>query len=208
MKCKYLDEYFRCVSCFLVFVHILLNLSCLSLLTHRKYLLLLESLFRPADQCQFNFPVCFHSAKHQESCQMTFPRNLEVLKHLCHRGWAGGAQLCLSNAFGETKRLEAQAQDLSRDFWNGMDGWMDDVWWDGVLKKWWLRMFWDVHAKKGGGWKKLVLVHVALFFQGKNQANGGGVSILPALPVGPTGPWMYQGWSSGAMHSCYRSLVL
>ena len=27
-------------------------------------------------------------------------------------GWAGGAQLCLSNAFGETKRLEAQAQDL------------------------------------------------------------------------------------------------
>ena len=47
-------------------------------------------------------------------------------KHLCHRGWAGGAQLCLSNAFGETKRLEAQAQDLSRDFW--YLGWMDDVW--------------------------------------------------------------------------------
>lgn len=51
MKCKYLDEYFRCVSCCLVFVHILLNLSCLPLLTHRKCLLLLESLFRPADQC-------------------------------------------------------------------------------------------------------------------------------------------------------------
>ena len=26
-------------------------------------------------------------------------------------GWAGGAQLCLSNAFAETKRLEAQAQE-------------------------------------------------------------------------------------------------
>ncbi|CAL1169142.1 unnamed protein product [Cladocopium goreaui] len=27
-------------------------------------------------------------------------------------GWAGGAQLCLSNAFGEANKLEAQAQDL------------------------------------------------------------------------------------------------
>jgi hypothetical protein len=26
-------------------------------------------------------------------------------------GWAGGAQLCLSNAFGEANKLEAQAQD-------------------------------------------------------------------------------------------------
>ena len=178
MKCKYLDEYFRCVSCFLVFVHILLNLSCLPLLTHRKCLLLLESLFRPAGQCQFNFPVCFHSAKHQESMlfvryQMTFPRNLEVLKHLWHRGWAGGAQLCLSNAFGETKRLEAQAQDLSRDFW--YLGWMDGVWWDGVLKKLGgCGCFGDVHAEKGGGWKKAGTRTCLTFFEGKYQANVGG----------------------------------
>eukprot|EP00434_Breviolum_minutum_P007661 symbB.v1.2.006757.t1/scaffold405.1/size210896/13 len=33
-------------------------------------------------------------------------------RSLASFGWAGGAQLCLSNAFGETKRLEAQAQDL------------------------------------------------------------------------------------------------
>lgn len=63
-------------------------------------------------------------------------------------------------------------------------------------------------CQKRGRMKKSWLVHVSLFFEGKNQANVGRGSILPALPVGPTGPWMYQGWSSGAMHSCYRSLVL
>lgn len=31
---------------------------------------------------------------------------------LAHFGWAGGAQLCLSNAFHQSKQMEAQAQDL------------------------------------------------------------------------------------------------
>ncbi|CAK9063936.1 Protein-lysine methyltransferase METTL21B, partial [Durusdinium trenchii] len=33
-------------------------------------------------------------------------------RQLASYGWAGGAQLCLSNAFGEAQRIEAQAQDL------------------------------------------------------------------------------------------------